>query len=377
MPSVSVIIPVYNTEKYLAGCLDSVLSQSLDDIEVICIDDCSSDNSSYILEEYTKKDKRVAVYYLEETQRGIGLARNIALNYSTGKYIAFIDSDDFIDKDMLSRMYGKAIKFNADLVMCMLYIFKDGQKDNFKRKQYDLKIPETLFDKSFSWRDVSDGIFDFHFTPINKLCKKEFLYSNDINFPEGIYYEDLAFSLKLFLLAKKICFIPEALYYYRKYRQGAITDILSDRAIDAIKAMELMDSILKEKPEYYRLEERFLAFRFVRLLRYFYRNDATTIEEYYRLLKAIAFDPKLESNKFLNKPHKEARKMIIDNELYDYLMLKYWSVKNKSLMRENQLKKLKRQNKRVKENSKKLNSRLGTKSCFKKIFKKLLKIFCL
>ena len=115
MPKVSVIIPIYNTEKYLRKCLDSVCNQTLSDIEIICVNDCSTDNSLEILEEYASKDNRIKLIDFKEN-KGAAVARNAGIDEAKGEYIGFVDSDDFIDLDFYEKLYNKAVKSGADCV---------------------------------------------------------------------------------------------------------------------------------------------------------------------------------------------------------------------------------------------------------------------
>ena len=114
MPKVSVIIPVYNTERYLRRCLDSVCNQTLSDIEIICINDCSTDNSLDILKEYADKDKRIKIINFKEN-KGAAVARNTGIDIVNGEYIGFIDSDDFVDSDFYEKLYNTASENNSDI----------------------------------------------------------------------------------------------------------------------------------------------------------------------------------------------------------------------------------------------------------------------
>ena len=144
MPKLSVIVPVYNVEKLLERCLDSILSQTLSDIEVICVDDCSPDNSIGILHRYQQKDSRVKVYRHAENKRQGG-ARNTALEVATGEYIGFIDSDDYIDPDFYQKLYDAAKGADADLAITG--IIKH-------RKQVSRTV--ISFDKMQSFEDVNE-----------------------------------------------------------------------------------------------------------------------------------------------------------------------------------------------------------------------------
>ena len=132
IPKVSLIIPVYNAEKYLQECLDSAINQTLENIEIIIVNDGSTDNSLTICKRYSQKDSRIKL--ISQKNSGVAVARNIALQTATGEYIAFMDSDDYIDKNMLFDMYTKAKRDNADIVTCQ---FKHIQNDGTVKYQSD------------------------------------------------------------------------------------------------------------------------------------------------------------------------------------------------------------------------------------------------
>ena len=132
MPKVSVIIPVYNTEKYLRRCFDSVVNQTLSDIEIICINDCSTDNSLEILQEYASKDKRIKLIDFK-VNKGAAIARNIGIDAATGEYIGFVDSDDFVDLDFYEKLYKKAAETGADAVKGKLFLYDNEKKTDISR----------------------------------------------------------------------------------------------------------------------------------------------------------------------------------------------------------------------------------------------------
>ena len=125
MIKVSVIVPVYNVDLYLVECLDSIINQTLKEIEIICVDDCSTDNSYMILEEYSKKDSRIKLIKHKEN-RGLGPARNTGIENATGEYISFIDSDDYVSLDFLENLYSTAKKFDLDISITQNVIENDN-----------------------------------------------------------------------------------------------------------------------------------------------------------------------------------------------------------------------------------------------------------
>lgn len=187
MIKVSVIIPVYNVEEYLKECLDSVINQTLKEIEIICIDDCSTDSSYSILEEYAKKDSRIVLIKNKENM-GVGYNRNIGIKEAKGEYIGFIDSDDYISEDYYENLYNTAKKYNSDVVNT-LNVSNDKEGNIFN---YWCHIDNFVKIKKY-YEYESNNLFnnvDFYskylvtFNPVNKIFLKKFILDKDIYFIE-------------------------------------------------------------------------------------------------------------------------------------------------------------------------------------------------
>ena len=204
-PKVSIIIPVYNVEKYLKKCLDSVVNQTLKDIEIIVVNDGSPDNSQKIIDEYAKKYSQIASY--TKKNGGLSDARNYGIKKSKGEYLAFIDSDDFIDHDMIKKMYNKAVKENLDIVVCnSVEVYENGLKREIKS---NLKMS-------------NDTVKNYLISPpmaCTRIYKRSLFDS--FQFKKGILYEDLELTPKFVTKTKHIGFIDEGLYYYFQ-RTGSI-----------------------------------------------------------------------------------------------------------------------------------------------------------
>jgi len=200
MIKISIIVPVYNTSKYLDKCIDSLVNQTLDDIEIIMVNDGSTDNSEEIISKWQDKDKRIKLYNKENG--GQSSARNLGLDKAKGEYIAFVDSDDYISYDMYEVLYNKAKKNKLDMVLCDFYL------------DYGDKIVENerLFDEegNISFKDYIMSTP----SPVNKIIKRSFLEENKFRFPEGFIYEDLASMPILGICNPKIKYINKYLYYY-------------------------------------------------------------------------------------------------------------------------------------------------------------------
>lgn len=212
-PKISVIIPIYNAEKYLRECIDSVINQTLKEIEIICINDGSTDDSLKILKEYEQKDKRIKL--LSQKNQGAGKARNLGLEVAKGEYFAFIDADDFYDNDFCKQMYTKANVTNADVVICQAIGY-----DTLNNKYYSMPwslVKEYLPSKEiFNYKDIKNYIFIFSQNwNWNKLFKKEFIDKNNITFQNLFRTNDLLFTCKALIQANKITTIKNELVNYR------------------------------------------------------------------------------------------------------------------------------------------------------------------
>ena len=207
-PKISVIIPVYNAEKFLGNCLDSVLNQTMKDIEIICVDDKSPDKCGEILDEYVKKDKRIKVIHKEKNE-GVSAARNDGINIANGDYITFCDDDDIINPKTYEYSYKYAKNDNVDLLKFNAkYIKEDENNPNFDTNLSDGEI-------------IPLREFDGYGTVWNCLFKSEIIKNNDLKFlPRDMFEEDYFFLTNYLLYAKKIKVIPATFYYYRQYSES-------------------------------------------------------------------------------------------------------------------------------------------------------------
>ena len=185
MIKVSIIIPVYNTEKYLKKCLESVCNQTLKDIEIICINDCSTDNSLEILKEYSAKDNRIKIIDFKEN-KGAAVARNTGIDEAQGEYLGFVDSDDFVDLDFYEKLYNKAIETEADVVKGSYYYFNE--------KVFAKSINEKIIE------DKNNFVCDY----CSAIFRKNFLDTNNIKFPELCDMEDPVFAFTCAINANKV-----------------------------------------------------------------------------------------------------------------------------------------------------------------------------
>ena len=207
---VSILVPIYNVEKYLEQCLDSIVNQTYQDLEIICVNDGSSDNSADILEKYRKNDKRIKV--ISQENKGYGASMNRALDCATGEYIAIVESDDFVELNMIEKLVRDIEYYNVDFVKTNFFRYTTEKGDLytelFNQPDYNkvffffLKGPSYLFGGGNIW---------------SALYRKNFLYTNKIRFreTEGASYQDISFKFKTFVCAERMILKDEAYYHYR------------------------------------------------------------------------------------------------------------------------------------------------------------------
>lgn len=238
MTKVSVIIPIYNVENYLARCLDSVTSQTYSDIEIICINDGSTDSSPMILEAYANFDKRIKV--INQENGGLSCARNTGIANATGEYILFVDSDDIISTNTIKSLLKNAEENEADVV-----IFSYVQGDSDLQPERFLGSRALTNIGVFNIDTISTSLYqEIIICAWNKLYKTS-LIKEKIKFNEGQIYEDIPFWVEVFTTAKRITYVFEPFYFYRTNREGQIMQYNDERALDIIKAFDNVERIYK------------------------------------------------------------------------------------------------------------------------------------
>ncbi len=258
MIKVSVVLPIYNVEKYLKKCLESIINQTLKDTEIICINDCSADNCGNIIKEYAEKDNRIK-FINNEDNIGVGFSRNIGIDLSNGEYISFIDSDDFIESNYLENLYTTAKKYDADIVFTNNIYTVNGSKGYIKPYYHNrLKRWKKDFkDKCF------EGISNFNVSTIekentpeyplvssvNKIFKKDFITNNFLKFQNYIVAEDSDFFYKYLVYNPKMYYNNNAEYYYVQRKSSAVHSIEKDEKTvsDALSVFSNIFNFYKEK----------------------------------------------------------------------------------------------------------------------------------
>lgn len=237
LSKISVIIPVYNVEKYLSQCLDSITNQTFKDFECICVNDGSTDNSLKILEEYVKKDNRFKV--INQVNSGNSQARNTGINNSNSEYIVFIDSDDFVSSDYLEKLLNIAIKENSDIVYCrhkLYYDLDDRYESGPNRDKLNKLFSKYNLAKNNNKIKYVLDIVDSSRSICMKIYKSNVIKNNNLLLFTNIHAEgDYSFNILANLYSAKINFLDEELYYYRKQIKSITTKIETFR-INSIKS---------------------------------------------------------------------------------------------------------------------------------------------
>ena len=298
MPKLSVIIPVYNAQKYIEECLNSVINQTLYDIEIICVNDGSTDNSAKILNSFRQKDSRIII--LNQDNSGAGAARNYGLDKASGEYVLFIDSDDFIETDAAEKLYNRAKETDADIVICKARYY-DNSTHKFKPMPEALK-QDLLCDKDiFNYKDIDKYIFNFS-TPClwNKLCRRDFIQKNNLKFQNIKSCNDIYFGHMALVLADKITILPKVLLNYRINTGKSIGDNINKTFLCYAKATNKVRWHLNKIGIYKEVEQSYINFcisvSIYLMSKLNHRNKSLLkkfLKKYY--LKKLRFEEKAES----------------------------------------------------------------------------------
>lgn len=248
MPKVSIIVPVYNVEKYIEKCLNTLMTQTLSDIEIIIVDDGSKDSSKRIIEKFVKIYPQIIKYYYKENG-GLSSARNFGIQYAQGEYIAFLDSDDYIEPTMYEEMYNTAKKENADMVECD-FIWE------YPKKQ--------VLDRGVIYNGKKDALEKARVVAWNKLIKREIIEKQKIEFPYGLRYEDVEFFYKLLPYLNNISFVKKYFIHYVQ-RDNSIVNTQNSKTKDIFKVLNNVLEFYKNEGYYEDFKEQ-LEYTFTRIL---------------------------------------------------------------------------------------------------------------
>ena len=236
-PKVSIIVPVYNVEKFLDRCLNSLINQTLKEIEIICINDGSVDNSLQILEKFAKQDDRITI--LNQKNSGQSTARNRGIDKASGIYLGFVDSDDWVDLNYFEKLYTSAEKYNCDMAVSgIIRLHKWNKK--FHLKFEEEKVADNT-DEKFEICDVPELSYVW-----NKIYKRESFMSKNLRFEEGIFFEDVIMTPKILYSLGKLVTVPDTYYYYWRNPNSTVTKRTDKVNNDSIYAHNKAMEFIKE-----------------------------------------------------------------------------------------------------------------------------------
>lgn len=286
MPKVSVIIPFYNVEGYIEQCLNSVVNQTLKDIEILLVNDASDDKSVSIVNKFAQEDSRIRIINLPE-RKGQGYARNRAMEVALGEYIGFVDSDDFVKPEMFEKLYNTAKSSNLDIAMCQAVEYDDVTGRYINSDYYSLEPLSIFEDKIFEPKDTKEYVLDINVALWNKIYRNEYLKKTGEKFPEGFIYEDLPFFFGTYLPAKKIQIVWEKLYVYRVRAKNSTMQQVNKKVLDRLPMVSLTYEKMKKTSYLSGMKQRFQAWVIDDLFhRYTVLKDYCQ-KEYFFMMKKI------------------------------------------------------------------------------------------
>lgn len=359
MAKISVLIPVYNVSEFLEESIGSLLDQSFEDIELICVNDGSKDNSLDILNDFAKKDSRVKV--IDKPNGGCGSARNRALDEATGEYLYFFDPDDYILPNALEELYKNIESNGSDLVLFKIATFMDGQPINYDNPlfNFDKIFKDVDFDHfTFNYKDVTRHVLNSGFAPWSKLYRKSFLDKyDDFRFDLGVAFDDVPFHVKSMLRAEKISFAPDYYYHYRNANPNSVNNTASN-GIDIMKIVDLVEEFLRNEGYFEELREEFYYFKMNQIKMYMISSHN---EDYFQLAKKNLLEFKHDDIKHLPSYHLEKYYLIINSNSYEEYEIRdeihEMNVKKRKLDKKN-----KAMRKKINKLDKKNKEILGSKS---------------
>lgn len=286
MTKVSIIIPYHNVESYIFQCIESVVKQTLTDIEIIMINDASTDKSYDIVKDFAQNDNRIIMLETKELS-GQAYARNLGLKIAKGEYIGFVDSDDWIETDMFEKLYNKAKSQDADITMCRAKLYDDETSEYSENDYYSLKSLERFNETSFSAEDTKLELLNINVVIWNKIYKRNFLELIGAKFADGFIYEDLPFFFGTYLKANRINVVWEDLYYYRQNRKYSTMQNIDKKVYDRIPMVSLAYEKIKQIPFYKEIEVEVLSWIIDDIFHRFTLLEEKYYKEYFYDMKKL------------------------------------------------------------------------------------------
>lgn len=318
-PKFSIILPVFNVEKYITECFNSILNQTLQDFEVICINDSSTDNSLQILNDFANKDKRFIV--ITQENQGQGVARNNALKIANGEYIVFVDPDDLIEPNMLEDLYKTFKATNTNVIEFNYKTYNESSKaekiyslTNHLKKVHKFKIKKDEF---YNIKDLKKNLLHkIRFYPWTRAYSNSFIKETSASFSPTKRGEDQLFAFIILFNAEKIQYLDKVLYTYR-IRKGSAINSVSDKSLGVFKNSELLKDYMINHNFYNEYEKSFKEYKIHILSHNYNFINNENKEKYTSLCKEILSD-------------KEYKAMIKATKRHYNLLEKIFSIKNEN-----------------------------------------------
>ena len=300
-PSVSVVVPVYNVEMYLKECLDSLINQTFKDIEIICVNDGSTDNSLNILNEYASKDERIKVFSKENS--GPGPTRNYGIDNAQGEYLLFVDSDDWLDLDAIKILYETSKSQDLDLLIFLAEDYDDLQ-DKFYEEDYynNVLLPDSFDETVFNHRDIQKYLFSIAVVPYNKLYRRSMLEKYHIRFPENVLFEDNPFHYEVLLSSRKMSILRKH-FVMRRRREDSITSDIDMKFLDVIEVSNMVPDVFRKHNLFNEYIVQILDFKLRYVSMWYGMIDDEFKQQYWQLMHddfLRIYNDKQEHNLFLN-----------------------------------------------------------------------------
>ena len=362
-PKVSVIVPIHNASEFLNESISSVLKQSLKEIELLCVDMGSEDDSLDIINDFYQRDSRVRIFSQENAD--LGAARNKALDEACGDYIYFFGSGDYIARNTLKIFYNNAVENDSELVVSKMARI-EGEELDYSNPGFDLEneFDDVDFDNfTFKYKDVKSHVLNSSFIPCNRLYKKEFLDSyDDLKFQTDAAFEDIAFHVKSMLRASRISFVAK--FYYR-YRLNPNPNDSPSKYLDIFEVCDNVETILRNENHFDEFTEEFKLFKITQINNYIMSADS---EEYFQRAKDEYSKINLGENHLVEEGLlKRYENVLRSDSLMEYKPMEYELRINEYIDKRDILKKetkklqkanadLKNENQRLKEENKELKN---------------------
>ncbi len=318
-PLVSIIVPIYGVEEYLSECVNSILAQAYTKLEIILVDDGSLDNSPKMCDDFALIDNRIKV--IHKTNGGLSDARNAGLKIAKGKFVSFIDSDDFISNIYIEKLLTEALKLDADIVEGNYYVFSDG-KNSLNPKPY-VKKRLTISSGAKTLKNLLTTSGNTETVSWNKLYKRELFTKNNIEYPKGLLHEDTFTTYKLYFYSKKTIFINEPIYYYRQRHDSIMGRKFDERRLVLLDAPnEIQAFAIKNKINI--KNELLIYTQNLRLVIINAMVDSNSVDKkiFGDIRKAILITDRSNKSKYLSTRKHRLAMRALSSGLYGYTLVR-------------------------------------------------------